>query len=271
MRLNAVWLVGLLLSGCGGAAEEAQPREAEAPSQEVAASGFSAPIEAAHNAAAWRAKEVFQAGLEISFGGNPIFQGDMLMDVSGAPARLDRQDGASVVYAQGEAWVTPASAEFSQARFHVLTWPYFLAAPFKLNDPGTSIEETGKAMLGDKEYDTAKLTFEAGTGDTPDDWYLLYRDPDSGRLMAMSYIVTYGTSTKEASQDPHLIAYEDFQTVEGIPIPRKWVFWTWREGQGIVGDTPIGQVLLTNPQFLLAASARFQRPQDARKAELPSQ
>ena len=38
----------------------------------------------------------------------------------------------------------------------------------------------------------------AVTGDAPRDWYILYRDPQSDRLRAMAYIVTYG----KAPSDP---------------------------------------------------------------------
>jgi hypothetical protein len=101
--------------------------------------------------------------------------------------------------------VAPASAKLERARFHLLTWPYFAALPMKLADPGAHLQLLGERSLRGKVYQAVRLTFDPGVGDTPEDWYVLYRDPSSGRLAAAAYIVTYGKSATAASKEPHAI------------------------------------------------------------------
>ncbi len=98
---------------------------------------------------------------------------------------------------------------------------------------------------------------------------MLYRSPDSGRLQAMAYIVTFGTSRDEAEKEPHAVSYDEYVNVEGVPIPRRWTFWMWSKEQGIHGE-PIGEVILEDPSFVAPEAGAFAVPEDARKEELPS-
>ncbi len=237
---------------------------------EVANAGedFVAPIERAHSLEAWRGQGAFRSGIAVRFGGNTILEGRMLMTPSMSRTRLDLASGASAIFDGEDVWVSPAGAEFPEARFHALTWPYFLSAPMKLRDPGARLEPLGSKTLRGDSFETAKLTFEPGTGDTPDDWYVLYRSPESDRLAAMAYIVTFGTSREEAEKEPHAVTYDEFTDVSGVPIPTRWTFWMWSEAEGIHGE-PIGGVTLENPEFVTPDPKAFLLPENARKEELP--
>ena len=46
-----------------------------------------------------------------------------------------------------------------------------------------------------------KISFDAGVGDAPDDWYIAFTD-DQGRMDALGYIVTYSKSQEEAEARP---------------------------------------------------------------------
>lgn len=237
------------------------------------AAAFAGPIEATHGAEAWYGKDAVAADVAIEFGGNRVFAGDMLFTPTMEKARVDLPGtgdatGASVVWDGGTAWVSPADAEFPRARFHVLTWPYFLAAPMKLRDPGTRLEDLGSRTMEGRTYDVARLSFEGAVGDTPDDWYVLYRDGETNRLAAMAYIVTYGTPREDAEAEPHAITYEDFTTVDGVEIPTTWRFWLWNEEDGIHGD-PIGRVELSEVRFMTPGPEAFEVPEDAREEALP--
>ena len=171
-----------------------------------------------------------------------------------------------------DAWVTPADAPVppGMARFHLLTWPYFAVAPFKLHDPGTSIEPAGEAPLdADTSLSTAKMTFAAGTGDAPDDWYLLYRDTDTHQLKAMAYIVTYGKSTEDAEKEPHVAIYESFTEAQGVTLPTRMSIYNWEEGVGKVGEE-LGAMELSNFQFIEPDEDTFTKPQGARLDAPPS-
>lgn len=194
----------------------------------------------------------------------------MLFTPEVGEARLDLADGTVAVFDGERAWVSPAGAEFPQARFHLLTWPYFLAAPFKLRDPGAHLEDLGTRPLDGAEHPAARLTFDPGVGDSPDDWYVVYRDPSSDRLAAMAYVVTYGgRSAEEAGAEPHAITYHDLQQVDGATLPTTWRMWHWSEEEGVHGD-PIGEVVLTDLAFVTPPGDAFERPADAQEDPLPS-
>lgn len=54
--------------------------------------------------------------------------------------------------------------------------------------------------LDEKDHQTAKLTFEKGIGDAPDDWYVVYTDPENNTMQAAAYIVTFGSGGDTSRQ-----------------------------------------------------------------------
>ena len=230
---------------------------------------FAKPIEKAHDAKAWYAKDAFEAGIAVEFGGQQALAGTLLTDPSVGHVRIEMPDGTVVVHNPEGVWKAPADSAFQGARFHILTWPYFLAAPMKLQDPGTQLEKLGKLPFEDgKKLAAARLTFDSGVGDTPDDWYVVYRDAKTDRLAGMAYIVTFGKDTAAAEAEPHAITYHDFKEVDGIPIPTRWQFWNWSQEKGIHGE-PIGHVKITDPRFVAPAPDAFAKPADGEVQPLP--
>lgn len=236
------------------------------PAAAQPADSFAASIEKAHGIDAWRSKSAVSTRLKVTFGGNTAIDGTLVMDPSGAHVRLELVAGSVLGYDAGDAWVS--GADVPGARFHVLTWPYFLAVPMKLRDPGTHLEDLGPRPFKDgRELPAARLTFDHGVGDTPDDWYVLYRDAKN-RLAGMAYIVTFGKSVDEAEKEPHAVVYDGFEDVDGVAIPRHWRFYAWNEESGIVG-VPIGEAKLDNVHFVEPAADAFTRPAGARSADMP--
>lgn len=257
--------------------DETEPAAATEPATETApaaepappADPFAAAVESAHAGATWAAREALTSGIAVEFGGNRLLEGTLTLAPDAGHTRIERADGAVLVFDGETAWVAPADAEWPMARFHALTWPYFLAAPYKLDDPGARLEPLGERDLFGAPHEAARLTFEPGTGDAPDDWYVLYRDPATGRLAAMAYIVTYGGTREEAEKEPHAIVYREHVDVEGVPVPRSWDFYMWSEEQGVHGE-PIGRVELTGPRFVETDETTFQAPEGAREETLPA-
>lgn len=283
-----VWLVVVVLSGCSPAAEEAiAPQEggqegaapgasgvaadaATSAAEDSFAAAFAAPIEAAHGKEAWERAGAVSADLSLSMGGNQVLAGRLLFTPQVGRSRLELADGTVAVFDGEGAWVSPAAADLPQARFHLLTWPYFLAAPFKLRDPGAHLEDLGTRPHDGVEHPAARLTFDPGVGDSPDDWYVVYRDPATGRLAAMAYVVTYGgRSAEEAAAEPHAITYHDFRQVDGATLPTTWRLWNWSEEEGIHGD-PLGEVILADLAFVTPPPDAFARPADAEEDPLPA-
>lgn len=243
-------------AGCGSAYRQGKPTT---PGEALAAR-----IEKAHGIRAWHAGECVAADIDLHFDPDIELRGEMLYDHHGGRVRMDLADGTTLVFDGERAWVSPASSQMPMARFHLLTWPYFLAVPFKLRDPGAQIADYGRLSIDGEAHAALRLTFEADIGDSPDDWYILYADPATDRLVAMSYIVTYGgTSVDEAEREPHAIVYQDFVTVDGVTLSTTWPFFLWSRQAGPYGD-PIGRVKLSNLRFVSLDERDFSRPSDAR-------
>jgi hypothetical protein len=123
--------------------------------------------------------------------------------------------------AWSENWQTPIPP-----RFVALLNYYFLNLPWLTMDPGVILSEPGKAKLWDDptDYITVKMTFEAGVGDTPDDYYILYIDPQSQRLKACEYVVTYAAILPKgvAASPPHVLVYEEFAQIDGLVVPTRY-------------------------------------------------
>lgn len=263
-------LLALLALAAGGCREAEAPREGlqESTGAPAAEAGFAETVERAHGLEAWRSQPAFEAALAVEFGGRPVLQAKLLFPTDLGAARLDLTDGTAVVFDGAHAWVSPASSPVTRARFHALTWAYFVAAPMKLRDPGTHLEPLGQRQLQGETFEAARLTFEPGTGDSPEDWYVLYRDARTGLLRAMAYIVTYGRSAAEAAAEPHAITYHDFVDVEGVQIATTWRLWNWSEAEGITGEA-VGRGTLAEPRFVRPDLGAFDRVEDAREDPLP--
>lgn len=249
----------------------AATRPATAPAVErPPATGFALRVESEYGADIWHGKSALEADLTVEFGGNTIIDGRMIMKTDTSRVRMEMKNGTVLVFDGEHAWVSPADAQFPMARFHLLTWPYFAAVPFKLRDPGANLQsERGRPTVGESQYDLARLTFEAGIGDAPDDWYLLYRNRETGTIDYMAYIVTYGDDAEAVQNaEPHAIRYEEFERIDGVLIPHDWHFIAWSEEDGPHGDR-VGRARLSNARFVEPAVGAFDKPEDAREDELP--
>lgn len=231
------------------------------------ASDFVAPIEQAHRAEQWQAKGALETRIEVDFGGRRALEGRLVFSSDAGRSILEPAGGARAVFDGSSAWVSPNAEAFPGARFHLLTWPYFAAVATKLRDPGTAVEVLGPREELGRTFDTARLTFAPGTGDAPDDWYILYREAGTNRLAAMAYIVTFGTDKAKAEAEPHAIVYEDFVEIDGVPISTRWTFHNWTPERGIHGE-PIGEARLLDPRWV--ESPAFVAPAGAVEIRLPN-
>ena len=271
--LGAVWMV---LAPATSHAQTTKPtsRPAAKPATPPAeprsqlAITFAARIARAHGKQTWDQKQAVQADIVLEFGGNEMLNGTLIYDMHTSCARIELNDGTTLVFDGEKAWVSPAEAQVSMARFHLLTWSYFLAAPFKLADPGTHLQPSGTLPLEDKLVATRKLTFDEGVGDAPDDWYIIYPDLATNRLAAMAYIVSYGKSVEAAEEEPHAIVYHDYETIDGVALSMRWTMHHWSTEKGPHGD-PIGEVQLRNVEFVDVDETTFAKPDDAREDKLP--
>ena len=238
---------------------------AEASTQRIQA------IEKAHAVGTYEKQAVVKADMVIDFGPMHL-EGTIWFTPSTSNIRLELDGGQTIVYDGQTAWLSPKDAEVPgpPPRFHVLTWPYFVAAPYKLDDPGTRHASTGPHVVrkANKRLRGTKVTFDAGVGDTPEDWYIAFADPKNDRLTALAYIVTYGTALEEASKTPSIILYDDFVDVDGVPFATTWTFHFWNPESGIEGD-PKGSAKISNIGFVDEPAGAFAKPDGAIEATPP--
>lgn len=134
-------------------------------------------------------------------------------------------------------------------RFLALLNYYFLNLPWMARDPGVVLAEPGTAMLWDdpKEYLTVRMTFDAGVGDTPDDYYVLYVDSESHRLKATEYAVTYQALLPEGVEagNPHILVYDEWIEVDGLLVPARYTIYEL--DQKVFGTCKIEDWSFTEP------------------------
>jgi hypothetical protein len=261
----------LTLGGCASQAPHDQTaatsRPASQPTSRPTASGLADEVGRRHGEEAWNAKQAVRARLKVQFGERPPLEGTLLYAMHTGESRLDLDGGTVLVFDGQKAWSAPGA--FPRARFQLRTWPFFLSAPFKLGDPGSKLEPAGDHALqpAGQVLRCARLSFDAGVGDTPDDWYDCYVR-DDGLLAGMGYIVTYGKSAAEAEKTPHAIVYRDYQEVDGVTLSTSWRFYSWTREGGITGD-PLGSATLSKISFVTPEPGAFTKPEGAVEDALP--
>jgi hypothetical protein len=242
------------------------------PSQAAAddkAKALAERIAAAHQREPLLQKRAIRADLVVEFGGNRVVDGVITFSTDGGRSRFEPKSGGVMTFDGTSAWVAPGTKNAGPPpRFHLLTWPYFALAGSKLVDGGTSHGDAKPLPLEGRPHETFKLTFQPGTGDAPKDWYIAYADPQTSRLRAMAYIVTYGVPLEKAEREPHAIAYDDYKTVDGVPISTRWTFYDWKADAGLVGE-PRGSATLSNVSFVTPDEKTFAKPQGATEDKLP--
>lgn len=210
---------------------------------------FARRIERGHNAEAFRSHKAVSFDMQLSFATKPVLDATITMLTnSGKVLVTRRSDSARVVFNGTDVLIYPAGAPWPRARFDVLTWAYFFAAPYKLSDPGTRLELLGLHPLEGDSCSAARLTFGTGIGDAPKDWYIVYRDQATDRLRGMAYIVTYGKEFEEANANPHAITYSQYREVDGVPVAGSWEFRDWSMEQGVTGQR--GEASISNLRFI---------------------
>lgn len=241
-----------------------------APAAAAETAPTASQIEAAHGADRLRRHRVIRAEMEIEMGGQPWFWGTVFTTVDGGRTRLEADNGSLIVCDGETVWVVGDDVDLGIARFDALAWTYSIVFPFKLRDPGARYEPAGmQPWLDGKKWPVRKLSFAPGTGDSSDDWYLVFADPETHRIFGAAYVVTFGTTLEEAEKDLHSILYEGYEKVDGAWISTRWRFRKWSRTQGVYGDSQ-GEGRLDAVQFVDDPRPDlFERPEGAREAPLP--
>ncbi len=248
--------LSIALSGCTD--NKPKPKPDEVP-VEVEAKWIN-NVEEAHKKRQFLEHDAIQMDLELYFGGNLRLDGKMTLATNSSAGRIDMKSGDAVLFLDDKVYVNPGYPNPESVRFTAYTWSYFFMFPYKLSDPGTQWTEPYLDELNGEEYNRAKLTFSAGTGDAPDDWYEMYSDPETNLVSTAAYIVTVNKTIEEAEEDPHAISYSNYSDVDGVPIAHDWGFWAWRPDSGLTDQ--LGRATLSNLKFVDGEDHFFELPDD---------
>ncbi len=170
--------------------------------------------------------------------------------------------GVSFGWNDGKAWINPADAEFTPPpSFWALTPYYFVGLPFVLADPGTNFELLADIDFAGESYRQVKVTYDSGTGDSPDDYYIALIDPETKLLRGVRYIVTSPVVAPDGPGPEKFLTHEGLHEVDGILLPTSHLTYE------VEGDT-IGEVIRTaevsNTKFLGPESVDFTIPDTAK-------
>lgn len=115
-------------------------------------------------------------------------------------------------------------------RFWALTPYYFIGQPFIFDGQGVKLEKLNSQFIDSIEYDAIKISFEAGTGDAPDDYYVNYYDKNSHLLKAIKYIVSYPKRFNKGEHSPEkLMIITSYQKIDGIKLAKTYETYSTNE------------------------------------------
>ena len=230
--------------------------EVETQMYKASSDDFALKIEQEHNKEVFVNKDAVSFDIAIQFGGKERLNGKMTLKTDSSQGLIELTDGNKMFINGDKLFVSPGLADNKGVRFDAFTWSYFALFPFKLGDDGTQWSNAQSRDWNKSSYDTKNLSFKAGSGDTPDDWYVVYKNKDNNQLRAASYIVTFGKTVEKAESDPHVISYDDYVRVDDVLFAKDWKFWGWSEKDGF-GKDQIGAAQLSNIAFVTTDENTF--------------
>lgn len=181
-------------------------------------------IEAHGGLARWHATDSLRFTFDYQPDGHPEarMHSVNLVHVPTSRVRQEQVDGDAVFGWDGaQAWIAPDPEAFPRpARFWALTPYYFVAMPFVLADPGTRHERLPPAPLEGETMERVKVTYDPGTGDAPDDYYVAWLHPESHRLEALTYIVSSPELFPDGGHSGEKrLAWAATAAVDGLVLP----------------------------------------------------
>lgn len=189
----------------------------------------------------WRAATAihFESSLAVNFGSGTWvpFAEEATVDPGSRRvyARLPNPDGTfgRIAFDGKGAWSAGELQGIARAPARFTAWRnfYLFNLPWMTQDSGVRLgdPEPSRLPIGDRECLTVRMTFDAGTGDTPKDSYRLFIDPLTYRLMAAEYVMTYTTMMRNGAKasPPSIFVWEETADVGGLIVPTRYtVYWS---------------------------------------------
>ena len=131
-------------------------------------------------------------------------------------------DGYDIGFDGQEAWISPDKSSWPDARprfYHNLIF-YFHSLVFLVGDSGINFSDKGIQEVDGEAMIEVSVTYKDGVGDSPEDEYILFIDPDTYNLKQIKYTVTY--FTKEKRKEYNGLKYTSWKEVDGLLLPQEF-------------------------------------------------
>jgi hypothetical protein len=222
---------------------------------------FVTETETAHFKNDFLKNNAIQYNIVAYFGSEEWINGKMTLSTNSENGKIEFKNGSQIIFNGQNVFYSKAIKDSTNVRFDAYTIPYFFLLPYKLSDKGTVWSNYQNKEKDSLIFNTKKLSFAAGTGDAPDDWYVVYTNKKTNLIEKTAYIVTAGgTSQAEAEKNPHAIEYLDYKIIDAIPIATKWKFWSWQKDTGFQKE--LGNAEISNLEFITTDENYFNPPAD---------
>ncbi|NNF33646.1 MAG: hypothetical protein HKN68_06035 [Saprospiraceae bacterium] len=139
-------------------------------------------------------------------------------------------DGYDIGFNGDQAWMSPDKSAWPDARprfYHNLIF-YFHSLVFLVADSGINISNKGMQEVDGQALIEVSITYQNHVGDSPEDEYVLFINPETYRLEHILYTVTYFTG--ERRKDYNGLKYTSWKEVDGLLVPDEFVGYTVEGG-----------------------------------------
>ena len=129
------------------------------------------------------------------------------------------------------AWIYPDTLMLNP-RFWASTAYYFQSIPFVLADPGLRYERLPDDTLDGHVQHMVKVSYNDHVGDAYGDTYVLYVEPESGRMNAIRYTSTFGQGRPAPGEvSEGLLYYLDYQSFDELTVPTRFERYTYSNSE----------------------------------------
>lgn len=188
-----------------------------------------------------------------------------LVDLQNRYTRIE-SESQTVGFDGENVWVYPPSENADRQRMRYNLMFYFYAFPFVVGDPGVNYEVLEEVELEGKIYNSVKVSYNSGVGDSPNDSYIICSDPQTNQMQWLMYTATFGGESKDRYS---LIKYEGWQNFAGVLLPTSLQWYGYAEG--VVGEPRGEATTFENIQVSeeYPAMSNFEMPEGASVANMP--
>ncbi len=146
------------------------------------------------------------------------------------------------------------------AKFYYNLMFYFYAMPFVLADDGIIYGEAEPLAFEEQTYPGIKISYNSGVGESPEDEYVLYFNPETYQMEWLAYTVTYFTLSK--TKEFHYIKYGSWQNVEGVKLPQTITWYNYENNSPTTKRNHVSFTQVTLSK-IKPNDAMFQKPEGA--------